>query len=118
MCHKNNYFLLKKCMHCLYTKVRQNYFPFEHLSAVYIKQWEEVEKVLSNKAEKSQKRKKNRERGFKWGIIKIVNPHYEKDNSEFLTEGLIEEMKKMSPQYLMNILMPTEDTQELRNLLY
>ena len=28
MCHKKNYFLLKKCMHCLYTKVVQNYFLF------------------------------------------------------------------------------------------
>ena len=41
MCHKNNYFLLKKCMHCLYTKVRQNYFPFEQLSAlVYTSRWQ------------------------------------------------------------------------------
>ena len=75
-------------------------------------------KGLIEQSRKKPKSQKNRERGFKWGIIKIVNPHYEKDKKEFLTEGLIEEMKKMSPQYLMNILMPTEDTQELRNLLY
>ena len=39
--------------------------------------------------------------------------HYEKDNSKFLSEGLIAEMKKMSPQNLMNILLPSEGTQEL-----
>ena len=56
MCHKNNYFLLKKCMHCLYTKVRQNYFPFEQLSAlVYTSRWEEEETmVLLIKAQKNQ----------------------------------------------------------------
>ena len=57
MCHKNKYFLLKKCMHCLYTKVRQNYFPFEQLSAlVYTSRWEEEEtKVLLIKALKNRK---------------------------------------------------------------
>ena len=35
------YSLLKKCLHCLYTKVRQNYFPIEELSAqVYTPRWQ------------------------------------------------------------------------------
>ena len=51
-------------------KVRQNYFPFEDLSAVYIKQWEEVEKVLSNKAEKSQKRKKTEKEDSNGELLK------------------------------------------------
>ena len=40
-CLTKKYFLLKKCLHCLYTKVRQNYFPIEELSAqVYTPRWQ------------------------------------------------------------------------------
>ena len=43
-------------MHCQYTKVCQNYFPFEQLSAlVYTARWEEEETmVLLIKAQKNQ----------------------------------------------------------------
>ena len=91
----------------------QNYFPFEHLPAVVYKTMGRGRKGLIEQSSKKPKTQKNKERGFKWGLYKIDNPHYEKDNSEFLKEGLIAEMKKMSPQNLMNILLPSEDTQKL-----
>ena len=87
----------------------QNYFLFEELSAqVYTPRWVEVEEVLSIKAAKSQKLAKNKERGNIWQMYNIRHNHYEKDNSEFLSEGLLAEMKKMSPQNLMNILLPNK----------
>ena len=97
--------------------MRQNYFPFEHLPAVVYKTMGRGRKGVIEQSSKKPKAQKNRERGFIWGMHKIDNPHYEKDNSEFLTEGLIAEMKKMSPQNLMNILLPSEDTQEINKKL-
>ena len=90
-------------MHCLYTKVSQNYFPFEQLSAlVYTTRWEEVEKVLLIKALKP-KIRKNKER-VDWPVFQ---PERIEENTELpilVSEELLAEMKKMSPQNLMNIL--------------
>ena len=60
--HTKKYFLLKKCLHCLYTKVRQNYFTIEQLSAlVYTPRWVEGEMmVLLIKALKKQKLEKTK----------------------------------------------------------
>ena len=42
-------------------------------------------------------------------MYNIRHHHYEKDNSDFLSEGLIAEMKKMSPQKLMDILFDDQE---------
>ena len=83
LCHKK-YFLLKKCMHCLYTKVCQNYFPIEELSAqVYTPRWVEEETALWNKALKNQKNQ-NTKKGvaifiyFTRTINNIIHYFYQK----------------------------------------
>ena len=55
---------------------------------------------------------KNKERGGNWKMYNIRHHHYEKDNSQFLSEGLIAEMKQMRPQDLMNILIGDEEIAE------
>ena len=71
-------------MHCLYTKVRQNYFPFEQLSAlVYTPRWEEVEMVLLIKACKNLKLAKTKKgevilEYFPETINKIIHYFYQK----------------------------------------
>ena len=69
---------------------------------------------------KKPKKAKNKERG---GDLEIFHPHYkqEKFSPFLLSEGLLAEMKKMSSQDLMNILLPnkceqglSEDTKKLR----
>ena len=104
------YFLLKKCMHCLYTKVCQNYyFTIEQLSAlVYTPRWVEVVEVLLIKAAKSQKLAKTKKEETIGKCITYAITIMKKDNSEFLSEDLIAEMKQMSPQNLMNILLPNK----------
>ena len=50
-------------MHCIYTKVCQNYFPFEQLSAlVYTPRWVEEGMDLWNKALKNQKDQNTKKR--------------------------------------------------------
>ena len=56
---------------------------------------------------KKPKKAKNKERG---GDLEIFHPHYkqEKISPFLLSEGLLAEMKKMSPQNVMNILLPNK----------
>ena len=63
--------------------------------------------AIIEQSSKKPKVQKNRERGFIWGLQKIDNPHYENTELPILvSEELLAEMKKMSPQELMNILLP------------
>ena len=64
-------------------------------------------KGIIEQSSKKPKAQKNRERGFIWGLHKIDNPHYENTELPILvSEELLAEMKKMSSQELMNILLP------------
>ena len=64
-------------------------------------------KGIIEQSSKKPKAQKNRERGFIWGLHKIDNPHYEnKELPILVSEELLAEMKKMSSQELMNILLP------------
>ena len=55
---------------------------------------------------KKPKKSKYQERG---GNFYIFHLHYKQQHhSLFLSEGLLAEMKKMSPQNLMNILLPNK----------
>ena len=51
-------------------------------------------------------------------MYNIRHHHYEKDNSEFLSEGLIAEMKKMSPQNLMNIILTNKNVNRKSKQVY
>ena len=60
---------------------------------------------------KKPKISKSKERGHD---LQVFQPHYKQENySVLLSEGLLEEMKKMSSQNLMNILLPNKCEQEL-----
>ena len=55
---------------------------------------------------KKPKKAKNKERG---GDLEIFHPYYKQEKfSLCLSEGLLAEMKQMSPQNLMNILLPNK----------
>ena len=55
---------------------------------------------------KKPKISKNKQRGAEW---ERFHQHYKQQhNSLFLSEGLLAEMKKMSSQNLMNILLPNQ----------
>ena len=61
---------------------------------------------------KKPKKAKNKERG---GDLEIFHPHYkqEKFSPFLLSEGLLAEMKQMSPQNLMNILLPNNVNRDI-----
>ena len=63
---------------------------------------------------KKPKISKNKVRG---GNLEMFHPHYKQEHHDplFLSEGLLAEMKKMSPQNLMNILLPNNVN---RNISY
>ena len=55
---------------------------------------------------KKPKISKSKERGHD---LQVFQPHYKQENySVLLSEDLLAEMKKMSPQKLMNILLPNK----------
>ena len=61
---------------------------------------------------KKPKIRKNKERG---GNLQVFQPHckQEKFSPFLLSEGLLAEMKKMSPQNLMNILLPNNVNRDI-----
>ena len=93
-------------MHCLYTKVCQNYFPFEQLSAlVYTAMGRGRNDGPVDQSAKKPKVTKNKVRGD----LQMFHPHIIEENKELpilVSEELLAEMKKMSSQELMNILLP------------
>ena len=68
--------------------------------------------VLLIKALKKQKIRKNKERG---GDLHVFQPHCKQENFPpfLLSEGLLAEMKQMSPQNLMNILLPNNVNRDI-----
>ena len=77
----------------------QNYFPFEQLSAlVYTPRWvEEETMVLLIKALKNRKLEKNKEK-VDWQIFQPNSIGENKELPILVSEELLAEMKKMSPQ--------------------
>ena len=53
---------------------------------------------------------KNKSRGTKFGIYH--EPYKQENYSSLVLDGVIAEMKKMSPQDLMNILLPNQSEQD------
>ena len=53
---------------------------------------------------------KNKKRGGNFEIFH--SPYKQENNSLLLLDGVITEMKKMSPQDLMNILLPNQSEQD------
>ena len=95
-------------MHCLYTKVCQNYFSFEQLSAlVYTPKMGRGRKGPLEQSTKKPKVRKNKEK-VNWSLFQ---PHRIGENKELpilVSEDLLAEMKKISTQNLMNILLPNQ----------
>ena len=87
--------------------MHQNYFPFEQLSAqVYTPKMGRGRNGPVEQSMKKPKRSKFQERG---GDLQVFRTHYKQHHdSLFLSEGLLAEIKKMSLQNLMNILLPNQ----------
>ena len=103
-------------MHCLYTKVVQNYFPFEQLSAlVYTSK---MGRGRKGPMEQSFKKPKGLE--YYGEDLTLFLPHIkkEKPTPTLLSEDVIAEMKKMSPQNLMNILLPNKNVNRESKQVY
>ena len=65
---------------------------------------------------KKPKISKNKQRGAYW---ERFHPHYKQQhNSLFLSEDLLAEMKKMSPQNLMNILLQNKNVNRESQQVY
>ena len=116
-CVTKNYFLLKKCLHCLYTKVHQNYFPFEQLSAqVYTPKMGRGRNGPVEQSMKKPKRSKFQERG---GDLQVFRTHYKQHHdSLFLSEGLLQSWTKLVETYDFHALLTNVSTcKRVQNIL-
>ena len=94
-------------------KLRQNYFPFEHLSApVYRRDGKRKKRNYRSKQQKTKNQQKPN-KGGNYGVY----PQIDKQNYAIpVSEELLAEMKKMRPQDLMNTLINPEE-QNYRSFL-
>ena len=99
-CKNSALYNIQKCLRII--------FHLNNYLHLYIGEMGRGRRGPIDQSSKKPKIGKNKERGGNWKMYNIRHHHYEKDNSEFLSEDLLAEMKKMSPQDLMNILLPNQ----------
>ena len=64
----------------------------------------------SGPIDQSRKKPKISKNKVRRADMEVIQPHYKKEKftPPLISEGLLAEMKKMSPQNLMNILLPNQ----------